>query len=241
MGAVSKFSAWVAGSHPELNHQSLNFRTLRFKVEKRADEQRDAFTVEEVQCVLAHADMPKFKAHEPHKFWLIWIAAHSGMRLEEIAQLDPQKDIYQDEAGVWVFDINYRDGKQLKNKVSKRVIPVHPALQAQGLLDYAAALRDQRATRLFPRTAEAEGRVGKNAGKTVNRFIQLTVGIPKSLHSFRHTVATLLQRARVDEPVAAAMLGHRHGGITYSRYGKGYLTEVLLAEAIPHIDYSRAL
>ena len=104
------------------------------------------------------------------------------MRLEEIAQLDPQTDVRQ-EAEVWVFDVNQANGKQLKNKWSKRLVPIHPALWSVGLRSYLESLKIRRATRLFPDTPEFEGRVGKNAGKAANRFIQQTVGVQgKTLH-----------------------------------------------------------
>lgn len=52
MGAVSKFSNWVHGRHPHAGHSKLDFSTLRFKVDKRPNAQRDAFTIEEVKQIL---------------------------------------------------------------------------------------------------------------------------------------------------------------------------------------------
>ena len=49
MSSVSKFSGWVAGSRPAVAHTALSFKTLRFKQEARDDEQRAAFTDEEVK------------------------------------------------------------------------------------------------------------------------------------------------------------------------------------------------
>jgi integrase len=236
MGAVSKFSKWMAGRHPEYRHTKLDFSALRYKVDKRADEQRDAFTDTEVARVLQDSRLARFKTREPHKFWLPYIAAYSGLRLEEIAQLDPQTDIREEE-GITVFDVNDLSGKQLKNKTSRRMVPVHPALIKIGLFDYVNELRERRQSRMFPHTKERDGRLGKNAAKTVNRFIRVKLGIDKTLHCFRHTVATQLKRMRVDEAIAAAVLGHAHGGITYSRYGKQHLVEVLLDEAVKKIGY----
>ena len=159
------------------------------------------------------------------------------MRLEEIAQLDPWSDLRQ-EAEVWVFDVNQANGKQLKNKWSKRLVPIHRALCAQGLRSYVDGISAAGGKQLFPDTPMFEGRAGKNAGKTVNRFIQETVGVKgKTLHCFRHTVATALKQARVDEGIAAALLGQKHGGITYTRYGKDHLVQVVESECMPHISY----
>jgi integrase len=237
LGAVSKFSKWLQGRRPEFRHTRLDFSSLRHKVDKRADEQRQQFTVAEVAQILQDADLAAFRKRDPHKFWFPHIAAYSGMRVEEIAQLDPKTDIRPDEAGIQVFDINELNGKQLKNKTSRRIVPVHPVLLKLGLLDYVESVKKAGATRLFPDTKARDGRLGKNAAKTVNRFIRVNLGIPKTLHSFRHSVATQLKHKRVDEGITAALLGHAHGGITYTRYGKHYLAEVLLDEAIKKIAY----
>jgi integrase len=236
MGAVSKFSRWIRGRRPRYAHTALDFSALRFRLEKRPDEQREAFTIEEVRRILQDTRTLEFKETAPHKFWMPYIAAYSGMRAEEIAQLDPTEDFVQIE-GILAFDINDRGGKQLKNAASRRLVPVHPVLLSHGLHEYVARTGAQGHRRLFPHTGERDGRLAKNAAKTVNRLIQKNLGIPKSLHSFRHTVATLLKQERVDESVAAAVLGHAHGGITYSRYGKSHLVQVLLTEAVAKIRY----
>ena len=240
MGAVSKFSNWVHGRHREARHDKLDFSTLRFKVDKRADEQRAAFTVPEVKLILEDERLIEFRVPEPEKFWLPYIAAYSAMRVEEIAQLDPASDFIED-GGVWLFDVNDENGKQLKNKTSVRKVPIHPALIKLGILTYVEELRQRGARQLFPNVRAAQGRLAKNASKTVNRFIRLQMGIAKSLHSFRHTVATLLKQMRVEEALAAAILGHAHGGITYARYGKDHLPSVLHDEAIAKITYGLAI
>lgn len=236
MGCVSKFSRWVHGARPECGHQRMNFEVLRVKVQTRPDEQRAAFTVDEVRSILSSPELAAFQHKAPHKFWMPLIAAYSGLRIEEIAQLDPQDDFRQ-EGGVAVMDVNDRGAKQLKSQTSRRLVPVHPVLVKLGLLDYVAALKQAGARTMFPKQKMRDGRLAKNPAKAVNRFIAETMKIPKTLHSFRHTVATILKQKRVEESVAAALLGHAHGGITYSRYGKDHLVEVLRHEAVLKIAY----
>lgn len=81
MGAVSKFSQWMTGWRPELGHKKLDFRALRFKVEKRSDEQREAFSDDEVLRILRDEQFLAFRTSEPHKFWFTYIAAYAGMRV----------------------------------------------------------------------------------------------------------------------------------------------------------------
>jgi integrase len=171
--------------------------------------------------------MSKFKFNEPVKYWLPYIAAYSGARLEEITQLSPITDIYVED-GVWIFDINERDTKSVKNLPSVRRIPIHSHLIKLGLIEYIEILKISKANTLFPDEKIRDGRTGKNAGKRVNRFIQKVVGVEnKTLHSFRHTFATTLKRSGIDESLAAEIMGHQHGGITYDRYAKGYLSGTL--------------
>lgn len=236
MGSVSKFSRWVRGTRPECGHPVLDFVALRPRAEKRADEQRTEFTVEEVRRVLGAPELSKFRQPAPHKFWMPFIAAYSGLRVEEIAQLDPQED-FREEEGVTIMDVNDKGQKQLKNLTSRRVVPVHPVLRKLGLLGYVDGLRRAGARSLFPKQKARDGRLAKNPAKAVNRFIRETMKVPKTLHSFRHTVATMLKRKRVEESIAAALLGQAHGGITYARYGKAHLSEVLEQEAVRRISY----
>ena len=221
MGSVSKFSGWVMAFHSDAGHKQLEFKSLRFKKTKKASEERQMFDPSEVEMLLNHPKFREQKSHDPSKYWLILIAAFTGMRLEEIAQLHPRNDVLKDQDGTLIFDINDKDGKSLKTTSGARRVPVHQTLIDLGLLDYVESIKG--ATKFFPDTKERDARLGKNIGKKANYFINKVIGIKgKTLHSFRHTFATQLKRGGVEESVAAALVGHSHGGITYTRYGKGY-------------------
>lgn len=227
MNSVSKFSKWVATYHSETGHKKLDFSNLRKAKTKRPSDERQAFTDSEVNAILSHPHMATFKLIEPVKYWLPYIAAYSGARLEEITQLSPKTDIYELD-GVWVFDINDKNGKSLKNIQSIRKIPIHSKLIKLGLLEYVTKVQECGVEMLFPNEKIRDGRTGKNAGKRVNRFIEKVIKTQgKTLHSFRHTFATKLKHAGVEEAIVAAILGHEHGNITFNRYGKDYLSSVL--------------
>lgn len=237
MGSVSKFSGWVTAWHSKSGHMMLDFSRLRYKREKAPSKERDMFELSEIEAIIGHDKFYEARKHDPEKYWLILIALFSGMRLEEITQLNPNTDIYIDEAGLFVFDINEGDGKSLKNFSSARLIPVHSKLIELGLLEYVKSIKP-KAKRLFPKSSIRDSRTGKNIGKRANYFINRVVGIKgKTLHSFRHTFATLLKRAKVEEAVAAEIIGHAHGGVTFSRYGKNFLTELLQETIENHINF----
>lgn len=227
MNNVSKFSNWIETYHSESGHKKLDFSNLKKSSLKRASEERDAFADEEVLKILNHPDMVKFKINKPAMFWLINIAIYSGARLEEITQLKPFEDIYQIEE-IWIFDINDKNEKSLKNKQSARTIPIHSELIKQGFVEYLDNLKVSNSQFLFPGEKIRDGRLGKNIGKRVNRFIYSVIGVKgKTLHSFRHTFATKLKYSGVELGLSSEIMGHAFGGVTYGRYGKNYLVSHL--------------
>jgi len=239
MGSISKFSKWICGRRPDVPHKALDFGVLRLKSDVRPDEERDAFDVEEVRRLLSAPETEAARKKAPHKFWMPWIAAYTGMRTEEIAQLNPQTDFVDAGTALWVIVVSDRDGKQLKNKTARRQIPVHHALVALGLREYVEDLRRAGSKTLFPRVKAYEGRLAKNAARPANRHIK-SLGIDKTLHGLRHTVSNQLKQAGVDEMYAAALLGHGYGGISYSRYGKALPPDIVYREAVSKLRYGLA-
>jgi len=126
--------------------------------------------------------------------WVALIAAYSGARLEEIAQLAAAdvREVQANGATVWCLDIHNGGNNALKNKASARLVPVHSELVRAGLLDYVRALPKD--------------------------------GIKRDgicFHSFRHTVAGKLEQASVSQTDAARVLGHAIAGMSYGVYSSG--------------------
>jgi len=214
IGSVSKFSDWVRSNHSEQASGEISFKALRYKTKGREDERRDRFEDDELKAIFTSPTVSEFAKSDLAKYWLLHIAHYSGMRSEEICQLDPQTDIIKDRE-VWVFDINERNGKSTKNRPSIRKTPIHPTLIELGILDYANALKESGALRLFPGTLAYEGRQSKNLGKSTNRVISSIIGDHgKTLHSFRHTIADVLKQKLEHEALTAAILGHKYGKIS---------------------------
>jgi len=59
-------------------------------------------------------------------FWLPVLGLFTGCRIEELCQLHCSDVIQYD--GIWCLDINDEGEKRLKNKSSKRVVPLHQIL-----------------------------------------------------------------------------------------------------------------
>lgn len=149
--------------------------------------------------------------------WTMLIAAYTGARINEIAQL--RREDIKDQDGIHFFDLHEGDGQKLKTKAATRRVPVHSALLKAGLLEYA-----QGEGRLFP-TLVASGpdkKPGKRLGERFTNY-RRALGIVRprvSFHSFRSTVITTLNRAGVHSADIGAVVGHSQG-FTLDTYSGG--------------------
>src|SRR5262249_56656834 len=83
--------------------------------------------------------------------WLPLIGLFTGARLEEIGQALISDVKHED--GIDYLDINILDrdaGKRVKNRSSRRRLPLHPELVRCGLLAYVEERRQAGDARLFP-------------------------------------------------------------------------------------------
>ncbi|MDK9709206.1 MAG: site-specific integrase [Desulforhopalus sp.] len=204
---------------------------FKVKLHSRPDEEREAYTIEDLQKLFDTPD-----TSQPSRYWAPLIALYAGCRLEEICQLHLE-DIRQ-EGDVWVFDINNRGEKVLKNLSSVRLVPIHPQLVDLGLLKYTEQLKARGETRLFPELRRRRDGYGQMVGRWFQYFKKLRgIGQGKTFHSFRHTFITHLKHKQVDPFMIHELDGHTINSETMGRYGKRYTPEILLREAIEKIDY----
>ncbi|TPE50851.1 hypothetical protein FJM67_09785 [Maribrevibacterium harenarium] len=82
-------------------------------------------------------------------------------------------------------------------------------------------------------SGERSSAIGKRFGRLKKR---LGFDESKVFHSIRKTVATLLENANVPENLAAEIVGHEHGSLTYGLYSGGYSYDEKL-NAISKIEY----
>lgn len=200
---------------------------------------RDPFSPDQLRRIVTEAAFQRegLVRHDWQK-WGVLVAAYTGARLNEIAQL--QLSDMRRIDGILCFDVtdvgDDEDGeaiaKQLKTEAAKRVVPVHPELIALGLLDYVAALRSKGSMRLFPTfTQDVNNGWGRQLGRWANDTFLVKLGYKTKrivFHSFRHTLITRLSQAGVQEPIVKALVGHEQQGVTQTSYlGEGYRTRQL--------------
>lgn len=247
MNFVGAFWRWAEGNYD--NVDGSIFRGLLIKSHVSARDERDPFTGQELRKIF-HAPLftgcqsvQKYKAsgtvipRSSGYFWVPLIGLYSGMRLNEIIQLECV-DILESE-GVLCFDNNENfPDKKLKNKAAFRKVPVHPTLIRMGLLEHLEQQRRLGRRRIFEDLSiGADGYYSSPFSKWFGRFLK-SVSVKQdknAFHSFRHSFLDAGRAAGVPKDARNALVGHTDTGMA-GRYGDGYKPPVL-AEWMEKISY----
>jgi len=213
---------------------------LKLKQKRRADEERKAYTKEDLRKIVAALPSPLVT---PERYWVPMIGMLSGMRLGEICGLHVAdvKQVTDGSTGdtVWCLDVNEEADKRLKTLSSTRLIPIHPKLVALGFLRYVETMRQSKSVRLFPRLVRRRiDGYCPALGNWYGRFNRkhVTNDPLKTFHSLRHSFADTLKQRGVQESVISELMGHANESITTGRYGKRYQPKVLL-DAVVLLEY----
>jgi integrase len=175
-------------------------------------------------------------------FWLFLIGVTSGARLEEIGQ-PALADVRRDGQTLYIDIDDYvaepgGQQKQVKNKDSRRVIPLHKAVIDAGVLQYTEALKRAGHRELFPDlTINTVGKRTQAASQRANRIIDRFVSNDPRLvfHSFRHTFKQRGTTARIPERILDQLCGHSPTTVG-QKYGAGQPLWVL-SEELHRIDF----
>lgn len=204
---------------------------LKVKQKKRADEERKAYTREDLKKMAGALPSP---AAKPERYWVPMVGMYSGMRLGEICGLHVSDVKPVD--GVWCFDVNEEGDKRLKTLASTRLVPIHPQLIAKGFLAY---VETRRSARLWPSLfrRDTDGYCPA-LGNWYGRFNRkhVTDDPLKTFHSLRHSFADTLKQLGCQESLISELMGHTNSSITTGRYGKRYQAKVLF-EVLSRLDY----
>ena len=185
---------------------------------------------------LLNLDSLKAEARKhPWRYWLPLLGRTTGARLEELCQL--RVDDLIEQQGIQCIRIDdSREGQNLKNSSSRRILPMHPALIDLGLMQHAETVRRTGAVRLFPELEAVRGKLGHAPSKWFGRY-KTKQGITdprKTFHSFRHTLIDDLRDAGVQDSLIKRIAGHEDSAVTFSIYGSRSPLKAM-AEALSHI------
>ncbi|WP_415055062.1 DUF6538 domain-containing protein [Halopseudomonas sp.] len=208
------------------------FEGLQIKQRRKVNQERQAFTEEDLRQLFSSESYPKPDDPRPHKYWLPLLGLYTGARMNELCQLYLD-DVVSPNGLDCIHFRESRADQSLKTVTSERMLPIHSKLKALGFLEYVEKQRQAGHERLFPElTRHSKHGYAHAASKWFARLRERLglkgEGVRKDFHSFRHTVADHLKQQGTDEALVAGVLGHQAAGITFSRYGKDYRPEVLL-------------
>jgi integrase len=153
--------------------------------------------------------------------WLTWLMAYTGARINELAQL--RKEDVRKEGRINFIRIapSTDKGHEIKTSASRRDVPLHRAVIAEGFLKYVAKAKDGWLFGELP--AGRYGKRGDAASKRYGRWQREEVGIKDKravAHSWRHRMEDQLRDIETPEEVANSILGHSLKG-QRGTYGEG--------------------
>lgn len=167
------------------------------------------FTQEELADIFAPSAFKPWSEKYPHRFWVPLIALYTGARVNEISQLYVAD--LEDVSGIYVMRVDKRfPGQKVKSKAGKRLVPLVPALVNLGLRAYVEDVKKVGHARLFPTLPNDGNGFGKQMTKQFGAYLK-TLGIGGSgegMHSFRHHMATYLNRLNVHDGAIRQVVGH---------------------------------
>jgi integrase len=196
---------------------------INIDLKARSSEKRRGYSDAEARTILAAARTER----ETHRRWAPWVCAYTGARIAEICQLRFE-DIKQIE-GIWCIAFAAEAGS-LKNVNSERVVPVHPALEAEGFLKFVTSVRKGP---LFADLApDRFGSRGGTGTKTLSKWIR-SLGVTdlriSPNHSWRHRLKTLGRRNGLAVDILDSMTGHGRKTVadTYGEFPPGAMLREL--------------
>lgn len=234
IGAISTFFRWCqkTGRYMIANPAD-GFGEGR---QERDDEQRLPFTTKELRSIFQEvATMPNrpyfSRKMYPARYWVPLIALFQGMRINEICQLFLDNIFSVNGIPCIEITANEERKQKVKNKYSRRIIPIHSTLLKLGFLDYHDSLwnaKNRQNDQLFPMlTVSDEGYSRKM--NSFNDVIHKLVPDEKrkTFHSFRHNFDTALMNLPDTNPFLIACLdGHERTGTLAGRYAKGRIPDM---------------
>ena len=245
---LGNISLWFKWAKSNLYVEKNLFEGIRVEGSKKSLEGRSSFSDDQLRRIFASQFFTGIKSttrwtkagnivFRDMRYWGPLISAHSGMRLEEIAQLKIRH--VEEIDGIWCFNLKGAD-LQIKTDASARLIPVHSSLW--DTWGFGAWVRTEAGKRkpheqLFIEAApDTTGRYGSKLSRWFSRYLDfLGLKSPQlTFHSFRHTFMDFCRDAEVDYPVMKALVGHEAGDVT-GGYGKGYGIKVL-SKAVEKVE-----
>jgi integrase len=176
------------------------------------------YSWKELTTLFGHPDYQRQRNAEGRPgnavFWVPLIAAYTGARREEIAQLYIP-DIRQHETGQWFIRIiDDRPDKSVKTDSSRRDIPIHDDLIELGILELVQGKPSD--SRVFPHLIKvSDGYAGivSKAWRPLTKQCGVYRLGRHPLHAFRHSFKTLARECGIPKEISDWITGHASGNV----------------------------
>jgi len=223
-----------------LEYEYLDKNRLRYKIslsEENSDDKRKEYYNEQLHALFYKSswytkELENNLKDNPSKIWLPIILLFTGCRLNEMAQIRLSQIEIKDSINFFRIDDKYPDQK-LKNKTSKRKIPIHQTLIDLGILDFIDSQRKNNKERLFEELYYTNNKgYGQAFSKRFNDKDFKKEWLSKSdiskieeedilldLHSFRHNFSGSL-KGLIEDGLLEYFMGHSQNSESLKRYGK---------------------
>nr|WP_232209587.1 site-specific integrase [Campylobacter sp. FOBRC14] len=196
-----------------------------------------------VSKIRSSGDTKSQRISKDELFFITHIAAYSGMRLNEIIQLNT--DDIVEKYNIVCFSLNTKidvktgKSKTLKTRNSARIVPIHSKLSSIGLLEFIEskkklARKCGKAVRLFSCDNKDFSEYFR---KKINTKVIKDDDKTRTFHSFRHTfINKLIQSGQRVEHIAALVGHEQQYKITMNTYGEP-VTPKILKDLVEEVNF----
>ncbi len=156
-----------------------------------------------------------------HRYFIPLIALFSGMREDEICKLctDDLRQVGQ----YWAIQVADTEFGRVKEESSVRLVPLHPAIEAAGFMDYVLEKKRKGRIHLWPKLRPGgpdksyAHNYQKQFAATKKSIAILDRGL--TFHSLRHNFSIAMKDAGIDLAIREAVMGHKSHSMTDAVYG----------------------
>ena len=196
-----------------------------------------------VSKIRSSGDTKSQRISKDELFFVTHIAAYSGMRLNEIIQLNT--DDIVEKYNIVCFSLNTKidvktgKSKTLKTRNSVRIVPIHSKLSSIGLFEFIEskkklARKCGKAVRLFSCDNKDFSEYFR---KKINTKVIKGGDKTRTFHSFRHTfINKLIQSGQRVEHIAALVGHEQQYKITMNTYGEP-VTPKILKDLVEEVNF----
>lgn len=205
----------------------------------------DGYTADQVKKLMGYLEdnKDKHKAGYEWRYWIPLLAAYTGCRANELAQLVPG-DVKEKGDG-WYLELGYDDTAQqrVKGESSVRRVPLCSKIINAGFITYVNSVKklskkQNPLGRLWPSLTYCE-KNGWNRKPSVyfNGTVKVEMGAKgnrSGIHGLRSNVSRALQNAGVKQRVIDELIGHENNEV--SRVSRGYQGRLELQELAAAVE-----